>query len=383
VEQPSDRNDAFYATVPVFDGFDRVIDAALYQPLPDDWLVGLADVVDSTGAIAAGGYKLVNMAGASVITAVANASGTHDFPFVFGGDGASFAVPSTWAAHARTALSETIVFAREEMNLALRGAFVPITAIRAQGLDVRVARFAPSPNVTYAMFAGGGLAWAEREMKRGAFAVSPAPAGARPDLTGLSCRFEKIPAARGTILSLIVRPAESATKPGFQSLLEALLALTANDRDAGRPVSQAALRIRWPPAGLAFEASARSRHGRRRLPDWIAVAARTLLYMVILRLDIPVGRFSKRVYYSEVVENSDFRKYDDALRMTLDCTPELAERIEALLADAAARDVARYGLHRQADALVTCFTPTVFGKHFHFIDGAAGGYAMAAQNMRR
>jgi hypothetical protein len=45
------------------------------------------------------------------------------------------------------------------------------------------------------------------------------------------------------------------------------------------------------------------------------------------------------------------------------------------------RGVARYGLHRQSDALMTCFTPTVFGHHFHFIDGAAGGYAMAAKGL--
>ena len=67
--------------------------------------------------------------------------------------------------------------------------------------------------------------------------------------------------------------------------------------------------------------------------------------------------------------------------MTLDCSQELADCIEALLADAARRGVVRCGLHRQPDALMTCFTPTVFGHHFHFIDGAAGGYAMAAKGL--
>ena len=120
--QPIGATENFYATLPVFDGFDRVIDADLYRPLPDDWLLGLADVVDSTAKIAAGGYKMVNMAGASVIAAVANAVGTQAFPFVFGGDGASFAVPPAWAASARTALAQTIVFVREELGMELRGA---------------------------------------------------------------------------------------------------------------------------------------------------------------------------------------------------------------------------------------------------------------------
>jgi hypothetical protein len=49
-------------------------------------------IINPADAIAAGAFKSVNMAGASVITAVANAIGTSDFPFVFGGDGATFAV---------------------------------------------------------------------------------------------------------------------------------------------------------------------------------------------------------------------------------------------------------------------------------------------------
>ena len=61
-----------------------------YRPLPDDWVVGFSDVVGSTEAIAKGRYKAVNMVGAGVIAAVANALERRPFPFVFGGDGASF-----------------------------------------------------------------------------------------------------------------------------------------------------------------------------------------------------------------------------------------------------------------------------------------------------
>ena len=90
----------------------------------------------------------------------------------------------------------------------MRVALVPVAAVRAQGLDVRVARFGPSANLSYAMFSGGGLGWAEAAMKRGEFAVPPAPPGTQPDLTGLSCRFEEIPSVRGLILSVLVVPAQ-------------------------------------------------------------------------------------------------------------------------------------------------------------------------------
>src|SRR5215472_8785140 len=86
------RQDRFYESIPVVDGFGSLMDPALYSPLPDDWTIGLADIVQSTKAIAEKRYKSVNMAGAAVIAAVTNALAEREFPFVFGGDGASFAV---------------------------------------------------------------------------------------------------------------------------------------------------------------------------------------------------------------------------------------------------------------------------------------------------
>src|SRR6478672_8723429 len=143
-------SDIFYGGIRVFRGFDRLMDPVLYAPLPDDWTIGVADIVESTKAIAAQRYKAVNMAGAAVIAAVTNALEGREFPFVFGGDGASFAVSPGDLAAAREALAATATWVREDLNLLMRVALVPVAAIRAQGLDVRVARFGPSPNLSYA-----------------------------------------------------------------------------------------------------------------------------------------------------------------------------------------------------------------------------------------
>ncbi|WP_031335520.1 DUF3095 family protein, partial [Rhodopseudomonas sp. B29] len=105
----------------------------------------------------------------------------------------------------------------------------------------------------------------------------------------------------------------------------------------------------------------------------------TLLAYVLMRWRIPLGGFDPGKYVAELVENSDFRKYDDALRMILDCSPQLAEAIERHLSSAAAAGVVRYGLFRQDAAMITCFTPSpTRSDHVHFVDGAGGGYASAA-----
>src|SRR6266404_1842864 len=229
-------SDTFYGGIPVFRGFGRLMDPAMYSPLPDDWSIGVADIVESTKAIAEARYKAVNMAGASVIAAVTNALEGREFPFVFGGDGASFAVSSDDLERAREALAATANWVEESLNLVMRVALVPVSAVRAQGLDVRVARFGPSPNLSYAMFSGGGLDWAEAAMKRGEFSVPKAAPGTQPDLSGLSCRFEEIPSVRGLILSVLVVPARGADPSAFRKVIEDIVALIERSPDAGRPV---------------------------------------------------------------------------------------------------------------------------------------------------
>src|SRR5204863_4549812 len=129
-----------------------------------------------------------------------------EFPVVFGGDGASFAVAPGDLAAAREALAATATWVRDDLDLSMRVALVPVSAVRAQGLDVSVARFGPSANLSYAMFSGGGLGWAEAAMKRGEFAVPAAAPATQPDLSGLSCRFEEIPSTRGVMMSVLVVP---------------------------------------------------------------------------------------------------------------------------------------------------------------------------------
>jgi hypothetical protein len=246
----------------------------------------------------------------------------------------------------------------EDLDLVMRVALVPLKEIRAKGLDVRVARFGPSPNLSYAMFSGGGLGWADAAMKRGEFVVPAAEAGTQPDLSGLSCRFEEIPSTRGLILSVLVVPAKDADPLAFRKVIEDVI-----------------------KQGVEYEA--RAARGGTLLKRRAVVLAVTLWAYVVMRFGIKVGNFVPKNYVQQVVENSDFRKYDDGLRMILDCTTELERALTQLLANAAANRIVRYGLHSQDTAMMTCFVPSVMrSDHVHFIDGARGGYASAATALK-
>lgn len=372
---------AYLADLPVFAAFEDVADPARYRPLPDGWALALGDVVASGRAIAAGKYKMVNMAAAALITAVTNALGQRDVPFSFGGDGAAIAVPPDGIEVARAALAAVARWIDEDLGLQMRVALVPLAEIRAAGQDVRVSRLRASPDTAFAMFAGGGSAWAEAEMKAGRFAVAPAPPGSRADLTGLSCRWNPVAARKGQIVSLLATPGRNASPETFRALVADVVALVnaaaeANPLPAEGPVPVLYL------GGMEAEARAQAPAGKRLMAR-LGVIVAVLLTVLLYRTNLVIGGFSARAYSRDVAANSDFRKFDDGLKMTLDLDAAALARIEARLRAAAETGICRYGLHAQSSALVTCIVPSITTRdHIHFVDGAEGGYAQAARQLK-
>jgi hypothetical protein len=94
-------------------------------------------------------------------------------------------------------------------------------------------------------------------------------------------------------------------------------------------------------------------------------------------------RFDPAAYRRDTAGNTDFRKFDDGLKLTVDCPAQTIDELENLLVAARTAAVADYGLHRQDSALMTCIVPSAFTRdHMHFIDGAAGGYTKAAEMLK-
>lgn len=376
------RTDSFIAAIHGFERFEDVVDPETYVPLPEGWALATTDIVGSTDAIATGQYKSVNMAGASMISALLNALGRRDLPFVFGGDGAVVAIPGDAITVARDVLAATRTWVGEELGLTMRAAVVPVEDIRRNGFDVRVASYMPSPDVGYAMFAGGGTAWAEGEMKAGRYGVPAAPPGARPDLTGLSCRWNPIEARHGEIVSIIAVPAPAPDPGAFRRLVTKVLAMLGTEERDGHPIAAEGPTVDITFIGLEREVSATAASGHR-FSRKLVIIGQILILWILARTGMTFRGFTADGYRRAVAENSDFRKFDDGLKMTVDLDAARSAAIEAVLREAEMSGTCRYGIHRQSSALMTCIVASPLKRnHIHFIDGAAGGYAMAAANLK-
>ncbi|MGV6876516.1 DUF3095 domain-containing protein [Pseudochelatococcus sp. B33] len=377
--QPADPGaEGFFSGLPAFSDFAEVLDRSHYTPVPDGWALAVADVVNSTDAIRNGRYRSVNMVGASAIAAVCNALDSHALPYVFGGDGAVVAIAGDMVPDAARALGNLRAWARDEMQLDVRAAIVPLSEIRRHGLDVRIGRYAPGEAVSFATFSGGGAEWAERQMKLGRYGIAAAAAGSRPDLTGLQCRWRPIAPRHGEILSLIVLPGPNAGEGRFERLVSGIIAIAGEEARSGHPVPTGGPLPHLSLASIEREAKAVSRP-RWRWAVRIAILAQTLALWPA-RLLLKAFPAASAHTPASLAVHSDFRKFDDGLKMTIDIDSERSRRIEELLSQANREGIIVHGLHRQQSALMTCFMPASEPQsHVHFIDGADGGYALAAQ----
>jgi hypothetical protein len=370
----------FYRDLKGFTDFSRVTADEYFAEVPDDWSVVLTDVKESTRAIEAGRYKDVNTVGASSIVSAHNAMGTLLFPYTFGGDGATFVVPADFLSEVATELAGLQEISRTRFELELRAGAVGVDSIRKAGANVEVAKFLLAGNRHMAMFRGGGLSLAERLIKADPDRCAmPESAAQVTDLRRLSCRWKPIPASHGISLSLLVVGRGANTASVYDRVLSRLDDVFGGQLEKGNPVHLPAMSY----AGIGDCV----RHEKRLHPStaslkWMHRIGEILMAVLVFKFGLHPLLFSPTRYAKSLATHSDYRKFDDMLRMVVDCTQEQAGLIREFLDEAYRDSQLFYGLHESDNSLMTCFVDWVDeGNHVHFIDGGDGGYAMAAKEL--
>jgi len=380
----------FYANLPVLTEFADIGRQQSYAPLPDDWHVVMCDVRDSTAAVEAGRYKNVNTVGAAAITAVLNAAGDTEIPFIFEGDGAMLCVPAPLLDAARSALMVTRQMAGESFGLDLRVATLPMAQIRAAGLAIQVARYRVSEDYIQAVFAGGGMAYADRYMKNpetaALCAIDPGKIAARGSFKGLECRWQDIPSRYGETVSVMVRASGDDEQAGarvYSALIAKVREIYGSD-DSCHPVFPPDLSFTFDDMKLANETGVRAME-RSDFGKWryvMKVRVIIVLGWFLMRFGIKTAETDWSQYKSVLARNSDVRKFNDCFRQILAGTAAQRVALTAWLDACVARGELVYGAHVSDRAQMTCLVFDYAGRHLHFIDGADGGLFMAAKAMK-
>ena len=384
------RADAFYRDMATVGAFEDIAEVQAYRPVPDDWVIVLADIEGSKEHIEAGRYKLVNMVGAAVIMAVLNALPGLDIPFVFRGDGAALVIPPSATEAARSALAGLKRHAHEMFGIELRAGSVSVAAVRVVGFDVRVMKFDLGSGNAMAMLSGGGIrtaySWLSEARDTDPMLIEPTKNKVAPSLEGLSCRWQPLRAKRGLMLSLITcarAPGPDAERSHVKRVMAALSDILGQDIQAAAPIALETLDFTWPPAGLDLETRAtagRKWHLRRRSE----ILLQSLIQYGCERFDTRIGYYDASAYREEMIRQTDFKKYDDMVRLVLDVTMDEAARIDMFLRAEHGAGQLFFGTHHSQAALMTCMVFSLeHNRHVHFVDGSEGGFTLAARLLKR
>ncbi len=380
-------DETFYRDLRPFADFAGVCGEEHYATVPDSWDLVITDVEGSTKAIEAGRYKDVNAAGVSSIVVVRNAMSDIEIPYVFGGDGATLLTPSSRREQLFAALRGLRDSCKASLDLGMRVGVVPVAKLREAGHEIEAARFAASEHVCFAMLRGAGVdvgeQWVKDPTRAHEFQVSEE--GTRDSsFEGFQCRWQPVPSRNGLVASIIVKALGSDPKQlreVYRRVVEEIATIVQASGD-GHPVSPEALRLRKDnldhEVALVAGGLDSPKAGEVRKKVRKQMRAARLLFST----GISAGGFNPRRYKRELVANTDFRKFDNVLRMHLDLRRGQLDRLKQVLQEAEDSGYLVYGIHTADHSLMTCVIDSYQGSHAHFVDGAAGGYALAAKRIK-
>ena len=324
--------------------------------------------------------------------AVINVDRATDVPFVFGGDGALLAIPPHLLHGTRQALLGSQELAKNGFNLELRVGMIQAKDLFAKDFWLGVGKYQLSKNLSQTTFSGFGWSWAEAVIKgkgegRKYLVTEDETTKANADFTGFECRWKPVKAKNDFKLAIIVQSMLSKAK-AHSSLYDEVLAEFSKifgDISSIHPlVSQSRLRLSFDPGKLIGEVKVK-RTGQSPLSlifGVLKLMAASAVGMLAFTLNLKIMGVGWGKYRGEVIGNTDFRKFDGALKMLIDAKVRQEEHFREFLERKRKEGALVYGLHRSTHAIMTCFVFTPGQDHAHFVDGSDGGYAMAAKMMK-
>lgn len=368
----------FYKHLKSFDNFLDLTETKNYCDVPGDWYVLITDIEGSTKAISEGKYKTVNMIGAASISVVINITKDLEVPLVFGGDGSTVLISPIHLSSVKSALRTLQLNCINEFNMKLRVGFVPISFIHDSGLELKVAKYklAGGPNIAF--FMGAGFDYAEKSIKSGKFLLDENTPVTTLDeiMKGLSCRWAPIKNKNGTILTLMIKSREKDYNK-IKNILFKINSIINLGQESTNPIFSKSFSLENIFLSSQIEGKLSKINSRIKIIFYI------LITKILSLFNLSIGNTKMNDYIKSLSTHSDYKKFDECIRMVIDCSTEQKNQILEILEKSYNDNTIFYGQHCSESALTTCFVQSLEqGKHLHFIDGNDGGYALAAKQLK-
>jgi len=376
------NNDQFYSRLPVNEIplRDLLTEEHLFYKVPANWHVVITDVKKSTKAIEQGLHETVNLVATGSIVAVLNIAYKANItvPFFFGGDGATFIIPSSILPSTLHALIIHQDNTKRNYDLTLRVGSVPVADIYKEAHGLQISKLRTSQLFSIPVLLGDGLTHAEKVIKGEAYMLtSLTEKEAELDLAGMQCRWDRIkpPQHYDEVVSLLVTARDSEKQAtAFKKVVDALDKIY-GEPEKRKPISVPMLKLKATFEKISLEM--RVKFGGFQptylLHKWIT----TLLGYFYFRTK------KGKKYLLQLVDMSDTLVIDGKINTVISGTTSQREKLQSALNELETEGHIKYGLFVSKESVMSCYVRNMNEDHIHFVDGAEGGYTKAAGMLKR
>lgn len=356
-----------------------------FSDVPGNWYIIIADVKNSTEAVNAGKHNDVNLVAAGSLIAALNIAKKYkaEIPFFFGGDGGTILVPEELLKDVLNALAAHNANVKNNFDLEMHVGYMSIEEILRTGHFIKIAKVQIDVNFQKAVIIGGGLHYAEQQIKSSLQEDSNKEDDKVLDLTGLECRWDKIkpPSEENEIVCYLVEATEPENQLKVYGDVMQQIENIYGDIKQRNPLSIDRLKLLLSVDKIRKEMLVK--YGKWKLRYFIDSFAETLLGRYYFRYNWQMKDIKGQEYIAQIISQADTLTIDGRINTIITGKRDKRLRLITYLSDQEKAGTLIYGHHISKESIMTCYIENRNTKHIHFVDGSDGGYTEAAKEFKR
>ena len=363
-------------SIPISD-IDNLADISRYQKINDNEILILADIENSTEAVANGAYKNINISTTQCIAALRKTCKSA-CKIQHGGDGFVLVTPIDnliKIAGVMTSMRQQIL---EDFSLNMRCAIWNSSELDNIGVNLHYSSFTFDGGNPQWQFHSNNLGKLERLMRDGVNSVYKRSAKENPDLSGFRCDFVPISKEGGWFGCFIIDFSQTEMTERFISIRkisELIGSISHNETIC--PIDVQDLIWQTDRVELA-KLTERTAHYRYRLNfDFI--------FRFFNRFGLHWNKRCGALLFNKLHKlplSLDFIKYDGQLKFIV-CVPDDRKNdFSQELNNLSKHHHFTVGSHWSSRVVITCSVDSKDG-NLHFIDGEDGGFTLASKQLKK
>lgn len=371
----------FYKNLRPFKGtlIELLGDDNYFVDVPKSWHVVVVDILNSTSAVNAGNHHQVNLTATGAIISVLNAirkvKRSNEIPYFFGGDGATFIVPSSLLNKIIHVLENYRIHIKRKIDLVLRVGEIPVSKLIESEVQLKIAKHRLTDKLSIPIVLGDGLKVAE-SMIKSSFKEEETTAFDETllNLEGMECRWDQIlPDQQQTkVVCLLL---DASLEKDQRNVYKKVLAQM--DEEFGKfenrqPIKSNNLKLDPNPTKVWEEMK-------------IRLTSTSWMYFFKSWLKTNFGRIylnltsSGKQYLRQIEQLSHTFMLDGMINTVFTAEQKSIDRFIAFLDEMERDKKLIYGIHVTHASVMSCYVLDRRTTHSHFVDGTEGGYTSAAK----